>query len=305
MTRIRIGTRGSPLALIQARIISGMLENVHPDAKITVIPIKTKGDREKKIALWKAGGKGLFVKEIEEALISGDIDVAVHSMKDVPYITSEGLVIGAVPKREDPRDTLVTLKRIGGLSEIPSGAVLGTSSLRRRAIIGSLRPDIDVVELRGNVETRIRKVKEKKVYAVILAISGIRRLGGIDLPHIPLLPSDFIPAAGQGALAVQVRDDDQDLVSSINDKESMVAVLSERSLISALGATCHSAVGAFTEINDGKIHLTGKVYSPDGKRVMSGEISGEIEDSFDTGKRLAEDLIEKGAKGLLEISPIE
>lgn len=304
MTRIRIGTRGSPLALIQARIVSGMLEKAHPDAKIIVIPIKTKGDREKKIALWKVGGKGLFVKEIEEALICGDIDVAVHSMKDVPYTESEGLVIGAVPKREDPRDALVTLNGISELDEIPNGAVLGTSSLRRRAIICSLRPDIDVVELRGNVETRIRKVKEKKVDAVILAMSGINRLGGIDLPYIPLSPTDFIPAAGQGALAVQVREEGQNLASSINDEKSMAAIFSERAFISALGATCHSAVGAFTEIKNKKIHLVGKVYSPDGKQVISGEITGDIGDSSEMGGRLAEDLIEKGAKRLLEISPV-
>ena len=159
MKRIRIGTRGSPLALIQAQIVAGMLEKSHPKAKISVIPINTKGDKEKKIALWKVGGKGLFVKEIEEALNVGDVDVAVHSMKDVPYTTSEGLVIGAVPKREDVRDALVTRNGIDRTDEIPSGAVLGTSSLRRRAIILSLRPDIDVVGLRGNVETRVRKVK--------------------------------------------------------------------------------------------------------------------------------------------------
>lgn len=303
MKRIRIGTRGSPLALIQAKIVSGMLEKSHPKAKITVIPIKTKGDKEKKIALWKVGGKGLFVKEIEEALNVGDVDVAVHSMKDVPYTTSNGLVIGAVPKREDVRDALVTRNGIDGTDEIPNGAVLGTSSLRRKAIISSIRPDIDVVGLRGNVETRVRKVKDKKVDAVIIATSGIMRLGGIDLPYIQLPPDEFIPAAGQGALAVQVREGDQDIVFSINDEESMAAVFSERAFISTLGATCHSAVGAFAEIKDGKIHLRGRVYSPDGKKVISGEIFGDIDESSNTGIRLAEDLIKRGVKSLLEMSP--
>ncbi len=304
MTRIRIGTRGSPLALIQAQIVAGMLEKSHPEVKITVIPIKTKGDKEKKIALWKVGGKGLFVKEIEAALIGGDVDVAVHSMKDVPYATSEGLVIGAVPKREDPRDALVTRNGFDGADKIPNGAVLGTSSLRRRAIINSLRPDIDVVGLRGNVETRVRKVKDKKVDAIILAMSGIIRLGGIDVPYVPLSPSDFTPAAGQGALAVQVRIRDQELVTSINNEESMAAVFSERSFISTLGATCHSAVGAYAEIKDGKIHLIGRVYSPDGKMVISGEISGDIYSFPEMGMRLAGNLIKRGAKDLLEMSPV-
>lgn len=305
MRRIRIGTRGSPLAVIQAQIVAGMLEKSHPEAKITVIPIKTKGDKQKKVALWKVGGKGLFVKEIEEALTDGDVDVAVHSMKDVPYITFDGLVIGAVPKREDPRDALVIRKGIDGADQIPNGAVLGTSSLRRRAIILSLRPDIDVVALRGNVETRVRKVKDKKVDAVILAMAGIMRLGGIDLPFLPLSPEDFIPAAGQGALAVQVRERDQELIFSINDEESMAAVFSERAFLSTLGATCYSAVGAFAEIKDGTIHLIGRVYSPDGKKVISGEILGDIGDFSNTGKGLAEDLIKKGAKNILDISPME
>jgi hydroxymethylbilane synthase len=297
--KIRIGTRGSPLAMAQARYVEELINASLPAVETSLVPITTSGDRMKRVALWKVGGKGLFIKEIEQALQNGAIDVAVHSMKDLPHPLTGGLVIGAVPKREDPRDAVIAHHGASGIEELPPGVVVGTSSLRRKAQLLSARPDLAVMGLRGNVGTRIRKVAEGTVDAVILAVAGLLRLNETDVSHCPLSPDRFLPAAGQGALAVQVRQGEEGMVRALTDEESERSVLAERTFISALGADCHSAVGAYAKIENGTLTLFGGVFPPDGKEGVRGEYSGSVDGFLEVGEKLAEELLGRGAKEIL------
>jgi hydroxymethylbilane synthase len=297
---IRIGTRGSPLALVQARAVADMLAADRPGCECEIVTITTEGDRKTRTSLWEIGGKGLFVKEIETALIEGRIDLAVHSMKDMPQEIPDGLVIGAVPVREDVRDVLVTRDPIAGVGKIPAGLVVGTSSLRRRAQILLARPDLTVSPLRGNVGTRLKKLADSQYGAVILAAAGMRRLG-IEVEHALFLsPGDFVPAAGQGALALEVRGGQEDLVAHLDDGDTARAVLCERAFVERLGASCRSAVGAWARERDGRLTLIGRVLSPDGDRVIEGERTGAPADGQQIGGDLAEEFLGRGARGLLE-----
>jgi hydroxymethylbilane synthase len=297
---IRIGTRGSPLALVQARAVADMLAAAWPGRRCEIVTITTQGDRMTKTALWEIGGKGLFVQEIETALIEGRIDLAVHSMKDMPQEIPDELTIGAVPVREDVRDVLVTCDPVDRIAGIPAGLVIGTSSLRRRAQILRLRPDLTVSSLRGNVGTRLRKLSDNQYGGVILAAAGIGRLG-IEVEHrLSLSPEDFVPAAGQGALALEVRRGEEGLVSRLDDADTRRAVFCEREFVAELGASCRSAVGAWAREEGSRLTLTARVLSPDGAQVIEGRRTGDPGDGYDIGSSLAEDFLSRGARALLE-----
>jgi hydroxymethylbilane synthase len=297
---IRIGTRGSPLALVQARAVADMLEAARPGCQCEIVTITTQGDRMTKTALWEIGGKGLFVKEIETALIERRIDLAVHSMKDMPQEVPDGLVVGAVPGREDVRDVMVTRQRIEEIAQIPPEFIIGTSSLRRKAQILRIRPGLTVSSLRGNVGTRLKKLADNRYGGVILAAAGINRLG-ITVEHrLFLSPDDFVPAAGQGALGLEVRRGEEGLVSHLDDSDTYRAVFCERAFVERLGASCRSAVGAWARQQGGRLTITGRVLSPDGSRVIEGERSGGPDEGYEIGQALADDFLAQGAHALLE-----
>ncbi len=276
-----------------------MLAAAHAGTACEIVSIKTAGDRITKAALWEVGGKGLFVQEIEQALLVGRIDIAVHSMKDMPEDCAKGLTIPVVPRRQDARDTLVAAQPIAGLAEIPRGAVVGTSSLRRRAQLLRVRPDLAVANLRGNVGTRLKKLSDGSCGAVIVAAAGINRLGIDDVPTLILSPEEFVPAAGQGALALEVRIGDEEMIRALDDMEARCAVFCERAFVSTLGASCHSAVGAYARIEGTRVRLTGIVLSTDGKRSIEGTRSGDVDTFYAVGRALAEDFLTRGARALL------
>ncbi len=297
---IRIGTRSSPLALVQARAVADMLRAARPECACEIVTITTEGDRTTKTALWEIGGKGLFVQEIEAALAARSIDLAVHSMKDMPQEIPEGLAIGAVPKREDVRDVLVARTPVPDIGTIPAGVVVGTSSLRRAAQILRARPDLAVASLRGNVGTRMKKLQDNEYGAVLLAAAGIARLG-IEARHALFLsPEDFVPAAGQGALALEVRRGEEGVVAHLDDADTSRAVFCERAFVERLGASCRSAVGAWARMEGQRLILTGRVLSPGGDRVIEGELAGTPGDGREMGGALADDFIGRGARALLE-----
>lgn len=299
--RIIIGTRGSKLALQQSLTVKRMLEEAFEGLEVELSIIKTTGDKITDVPLARIGGKGLFVKEIEEALLAGSIDLAVHSMKDVPSELPAGLIIGAVPKREDTRDVLVSASSLR-LRELPEGAVVGTSSLRRMVQIKRLRPDIRVETLRGNLDTRLRKVQEGLFDAVILAAAGIHRMGWHDVITEYLDPEEFLPAVGQGALGIEIREDDQaiyDLVSRLHHEPTSLAIRAERSFLKELEGGCQVPIGCHCFVEDGMIRLVGMIASLDGSLVVRDEIIGKPEDAELTGKELAKRLKNSGAEEIL------
>jgi hydroxymethylbilane synthase len=297
---ITIGTRGSPLALVQARAVADMLEAGPSGRRCEIVTITTEGDRVTKTALWEIGGKGLFVKEIETALLERRIDLAVHSMKDMPQEIPEDLTVGAVPARENVRDVLVTREPTGALAHIPAGLVIGTSSLRRKAQLLMVRPDLPVSPLRGNVGTRLGKLADNQYGGVILAAAGIRRLGVEPEYCLALSPEDFVPAAGQGALALEVRCGEEGLVSHLDDEDTHRAVFCERAFVERLGASCRSAVGAWARVEADRVTIIGRVLAPDGARVIEGDRSGSARDGYEIGRELADEFLSRGARALLE-----
>lgn len=301
---LRVGTRGSKLALIQAQWVASRLAGIHPSLKIVLVPIKTKGDRILSSPVSRLGGKGLFVKEIEEALLSGRVDIAVHSMKDLPGQMPEGLMIGAVPPREEPFDVLISRDGLR-LHELPPQSKLATSSLRRRAQVLHLRPDIQVVDIRGNVDTRIRKLREENtaIDALILAAAGIKRMGLWKEVTEVLAPDVFIPAVGQGALAIQVRKDDpatRDIIAPLNDPISAGCVRAERAFLEALGGGCQIPVGALASVAGEVLHICGIVAGPDGSPSYRGSLSGSAADPESLGLSLAQCLLKKGGAAILK-----
>ena len=299
---IRIGTRGSPLALAQARAVAEMVGRAHPGRACEIVPITTKGDRMTRVALWKVGGKGLFVQEIEDALLGGRIDLAVHSMKDMPQDIADGLSIPAVPKREDVRDVIVTRTPIDDIGELPVGAVVGTSSLRRRAELMRIRPDLSTTNLRGNVGTRLARLADGACGALIVAAAGLRRLGIDDQPCLFLPPETFVPAAGQGALAVEVRAGEEGLLGTVDDPSTRCEVFAERSFVATLGASCHSAVGAYARAEGDRLVLIGRILSPDGTKMIEGRREGDRRRWDTIGRDLGMDLLDRGAGAILSDS---
>lgn len=300
MRTLVVGTRRSELALTQTNWVIERLQELEPDLKIRSEKIVTKGDRILNVTLSKVGGKGLFVKEIEQALLDGKIDLAVHSMKDMPSEMAPGLVIGSIPKREIPTDALLSRDK-KTLDELPSGAVVGTSSLRRQAQILAYRPDLKVEPVRGNLETRIRKMQEGQFDAIILATSGLKRMDWENKICQELSPDIMLPAVGQGALAIQCREDDKVLLAllkRLNHDETMKAVYAERAFLHAFQGGCHMPIAAYATLDQDDIHLTGLVAHPDGTTVIKKSSTGK--DAEKLGKDLAELLKEEGAGQLLE-----
>ncbi|MEM7442893.1 MAG: hydroxymethylbilane synthase [Pseudomonadota bacterium] len=295
--RLTIGTRGSPLALAQAHEVRDLLVNAHvdlaePDA-IAIRIIKTTGDKVQDKVLADIGGKGLFTKEIEDALIVGEIDVAVHSMKDVPTWLPPGLTIRCLLQREDPRDAFIS-SVAASLIDLPPGAVVGTASLRRQAQVLALRPDLSVVPLRGNVDTRLRKLADGEVEATLLAVAGLNRLGRRDAITAALDPEEMLPAVAQGAIGLETREDDQatqELLSPLNCSITQIRVTAERALLAELDGNCRTPIAALAETNGTVLHLRGLVASPDGASVHRVVREGPASDAERLGADAGAELL--------------
>jgi hydroxymethylbilane synthase len=284
---VRIGSRGSPLALAQARAVqSRLVEQAGLDAaQIEIKTIRTSGDIMKDRSLIEAGGKGLFVKEIEEALLAGTIDLAVHSSKDLPAILPEGLALAGFLPREDPRDAFIS-RRAKTLRELAPGAVVGTASPRRQALVKRLRPDVTVVTLRGNVETRLAKLDAGEVDATLLAVAGLKRLGLVAAATSVLEPEEFLPAVGQGAIGLETRAGDAtvaSLVAVINDPDTATALAAERAFLAVLDGSCRTPIGGYCKVAGGTISLRGIVVKPDGSEAFEVVREGRREDAAKLG----------------------
>jgi hydroxymethylbilane synthase len=306
--RIVIGSRGSKLALIQAQTVKTELELLSPSLEVRIEIIKTSGD-VKPDPLSVIGGKGVFTKELEDALLDDRIDIAVHSLKDLPTIIPEKLVIAAICKREDPRDALVLsrLSQTSGaakpsIATLPKGATIGTSSPRRLAQLKHLRRDLVFKDLRGNVDTRLRKLDEGQYNALVLACAGLRRLDRADRISAPLSTNEMLPAVGQGAIAIEARAGDEDtigIVSGLDHKFTRLACTAERSFLLRLGGGCLLPIAAYAVVRDKRIRLHGLVADTLGKRIVRDHISGPLDEAEQLGSRLAEGLLANGAGELL------
>jgi hydroxymethylbilane synthase len=304
---VRIGTRGSPLALAQADAVADALRTA--GAEVEIVPMRTEGDRRASARLADIGGKGLFVREIEEALLAGRVDVAVHSLKDLPAELPDGLELAAFPPREDPRDVLVTSNG-ARLEELPAGAVIGTSSLRRRAMILAARADLVVAPLRGNVDTRLAKLAAGRCDGVVLAAAGLRRLG-LAPAHVRALDVEtFVPAVGQGILAVEIRSDDAETrrrVARMDDGETRACAAAERSYLRRLGASCNTPMAAHAVLDRSgerpRLRMTAVVASEDGRRMLRADAAGAPGDAEEIGRGLAELLLERGAETVAALHP--
>lgn len=298
---IRLGTRGSPLSLRQATLVAERLRAVVPDRPVEIVSMKTSGDRLAQVSLGEFGGKGLFVKELEEALADGRVDVAVHSLKDMPAELPDGLCLAAFPTREDPRDVLVSLTG-GGIADLPRGATVGTSSLRRRVLLLSLRPDLRIEPIRGNVDTRLTKLSLGAWDAIVVAAAGLARLGLVPPNARPLAPEEFIPAVGQGILAIEARSADRDLralLGPLDDPATRAQADAERAFLRRLGASCHTPVAAHAQLANGVLSLDGLVASLDGRRVIRSRATGAATSAELLGQKLADDLLAQGAREVL------
>jgi hydroxymethylbilane synthase len=299
--RLRLGSRASPLARAQTESVRAALEARHPGLRVEAVFIRTSGDKLARGALAPMGGKGLFVKEIEEALAARTVDVGVHSMKDLPARLAPGLMLGGVPTRADARDVLLGGGRTG-LAGLERGARVGTASVRRRALLLGRRPDLEVVLLRGNVDTRLRRWQEGTVDALVLAAAGLERLGLEPADACPLDPADFLPAVGQGALALECRVDDartQALLAAIEDAPTAAAVAAERAFLLGIGGDCNTSLAAHATVADGRVALRVLVTDADGRRRLEDADSGPVGDADALGRALAERLLAAGAAEVL------
>lgn len=298
MARLRIGSRGSQLALWQANHISALLRERGHAVELEII--KTTGDKITDVALAKVGTKGMFTKEIEEALAAGRVDLAVHSLKDLPTEVPPGFEIAAITKRENPRDVFVS-KKYAAIKDLPNGARVGTSSLRRQAQIKALRPDLDIYPLRGNVDTRLRKLEAGEYDAIILAAAGVTRLG-LTAYVKQIIPAEVLcPAAGQGALGIEIRQGDastREHVKFLDDSAARAATTCERALLNKLGGGCQVPIGAFAEVQDGRLHLDAVVAHPDGSLVLRESRDGDDPESL--GNLVGEILLRRGGDAILQ-----
>lgn len=299
---IKIGTRGSALALWQAHWVQSQLAARHPEQPVELVIIKTQGDKILDVPLAMVGGKGLFVKELEEALLAGEIDLAVHSMKDVPSIMPDGLVLAAILEREDPRDVLLST-RFTGLADLPSGGIVGSSSLRRQSQLLNLRPDLQVVSLRGNVNTRISKLEAGLFDAILLAAAGVKRLNLIQHVVEYLDPQQMIPANGQGAIGIEIRENDpiiSNLISPLNHIPTWQCVTTERAFLATLEGGCQVPIAGYAQLHDQTLHFVGRISSLDGTEMITQQMQGSADQPISLGQRLAHALLEKGAKRILQ-----
>ena len=291
---LRIGTRGSALALAQAHETRDRLMAAHglPETAFQIVVIKTTGDRVLDRALKEIGGKGLFTREIEDALLAGEIDIAVHSMKDMPTLQPEGLLIDCYLPREDVRDAFVSTL-YGGISELPQGAVVGSSSLRRRAQLAARRPDLQLVEFRGNVQTRLKKLEDGVAVATFLAMAGLSRLGMIHVARGPISPDEMLPAVAQGCIGVERRAGDPRaaaLLAPIANTESGLRVAAERAFLARLDGSCQTPIAGLAVLSDDRLHLRGEILRPDGSEVIASAREGLASDGPAMGLDLAEEL---------------
>jgi hydroxymethylbilane synthase len=300
--KLIIGSRGSHLALWQTRFVKAKLEELFPALKLEIEIIKTTGDKMLDVALAKIGDKGLFTRQIETALLNREIDLAVHSLKDLQTVQPEGLTIGAVLAREMPNDVLIS-KRYASIDDLPKGARVATGSLRRKSQLLHYRPDLQIFEIRGNVPTRIKKFEESNLDAMILAFAGVHRLN-LDSYIKQIIPFEtMLPAVGQGAMAVEIRSDDvkiRELLQKLNDPETNLCITAERAFLRTLEGGCQVPIGANANLKNDKIHLEGMVGNLEGSVNLRDSISGDKKDAADLGRQLAQKLIERGANRLLE-----
>jgi len=298
---VRIATRKSPLAIWQAEFVRDSLLALYPELQIEFVKMSTQGDKILDTPLAKVGGKGLFVKELEVGMLAGEADIAVHSMKDVPVEFPEGLHLPVVCKREDPRDAFVS-NNYQSIDELPQGAKVGTSSLRRECQLRRYRSDLEVLPLRGNVNTRLRKLDEGNYDAIILATAGLKRLGFDDRIKSKLTPEQSLPAIGQGAVGIETRVDDERinaLIAPLRCPETWIVVTAERAMNKRLAGGCQVPIAGFALLEEGKIWMRGLVGRPDGSEMLSAEVNGTAEQAESLGIQLAEELLSQGAEKIL------
>lgn len=301
MERLRLGTRGSKLAQWQAQAVADRLRNSHSGLQVEIVIVKTVGDKILDVALSRIGDKGLFTKELEKALLEDDIDIAVHSLKDLPSQLGEGLRLDAVLPREHPGDVLIS--RLGlKYHELPAGGVLGTSSLRRTAQIKALRPDLQVVDIRGNVETRIKKMEEQRLDGIILAYAGVKRLGLEHRITDQLTFDDMLPATGQGVIAIETRDQDpqvSSLLASVNHTETFTEIQAERAFLGRMEGGCQVPIGSLAKCRGDEMELQGLVASLDGAKIIRDSMIGSSQNPVQLGLDLAERMLAAGADNIL------
>jgi len=298
---IKIGTRGSKLAIAQSIWVKKRIESVYKDIKVILIKIKTKGDKILDSPLSKIGGKGLFVKEIENALLKRDVDIAVHSIKDVPVELPKGLEICVYPKRENPFDAFIS-NQFNSIEELPKNARIGTSSLRREVQLKRLYPDIEVIPIRGNVDTRLKKLRSKNLDGIILAVSGLIRLGLYNQITQIIPEHIMLPAIGQGALGIEIRKDDKeikDIISFLNHKETEICIKTERAFLRELGGGCQIPIAAYAFIKNNILRIKGMISHIKGKEFFLDEIEGDPTKPEELGKKLAYRLLNKGADKII------
>lgn len=305
MDRLRIGTRGSPLALAQAHETRDRLVAAtgRPEAAFEIVVIRVTGDAVQDRPLSQIGGKGLFTKEIEEALLAGEVDVAVHSMKDMPVEQPRGLALDCFLPREDVRDAFVTLGDHAGLMDLPEGAVVGTSSLRRRAQLLARRPDLRVVEFRGNVQTRLSKLAQGIAEATFLAMAGMNRLGLSEVPARPIPPDAMLPAIAQGAIGVERRAGDarvREMLALIHDRETGERLAAERAFLAGLDGSCQTPIAGLAEVEGGRLRLRGEILRPDGSLVLADDAAGPVAEGEAMGRAMAARLLQAAGPGFFE-----
>lgn len=299
---VRIATRRSPLALWQAEFVRSSLIALHPGIKVELVKMVTQGDKILDTPLAKVGGKGLFVKELETGMLRGDADMAVHSMKDVPVAFPDGLHLGVICEREDPRDAFVS-NEFKDIKSLPQGAIVGTSSLRRQCQLRSWRPDLQIKDLRGNVNTRLGKLDHSEYDAIILASAGLKRLGFEERIQQFLDPEISLPAVGQGAVGIECRVNDDrinELIAPLNHEETQICVLAERAMNERLEGGCQVPIAGYAILEYGQLKMRGLVGRPDGKQVVRGEIEGPRKAAVQLGTALADDLLSRGAGEILK-----
>jgi hydroxymethylbilane synthase len=300
--RLRIATRKSPLALWQAEHVRACLREAHPGLQVELVTMTTQGDRVLDSPLARIGGKGLFVKELEQGMLEGDADIAVHSMKDVPAELPPGLEIGAILEREDPLDAFVS-NRYGSIDALPEAALVGTSSLRRQCQLRARRPDLQLLDLRGNVNTRLGRLDQGDYDAIVLACAGLKRLGMAARITRALTPEESLPAMGQGVIGIECRREDEGvrrLLEPLDHEPTRLRIRAERALNAGLAGGCQAPVAGFSLLNNEYIELRGLVGWPDGSEIVHGQIVGPASDAESLGRELAEDLLARGARRILD-----
>jgi hydroxymethylbilane synthase len=299
---VRIATRKSPLAMWQAEHVAAELKKVHPGIQIEFLGMTTQGDKVLDTPLAKIGGKGLFIKELEQGLLANEADIAVHSMKDVPVELPQGLHLPVIMSREDPRDAFVS-NRYQTILELPEGACVGTSSLRRQCQLTEQRPDLQIKSLRGNVNTRLRKLDEGEYDAIILAAAGLKRLGFEARITALIGPEQSLPAIGQGAVGIECRENDErvnELIAPLHHAETAYCVTAERAMNQRLNGGCQVPIAGYAMLESGNLWLRGLVGEPDGSQIVRGEVEGKVEEAVLMGVGLAERLLEWGADSILQ-----